>query len=53
MRIMLIGAASSNHTKRWAKTLINRGHQVLLVTCLNQKDDIDDCLLYTSDAADE
>jgi len=42
MRIMLIGAASSNHTKRWAKTLINRGHQVLLVTCLNQKDDIDD-----------
>ncbi|RKU66291.1 glycosyltransferase family 4 protein [Parabacteroides sp. AF17-3] len=42
MKVMLIGAASSNHTKRWAKALIDRGHQVLLVTCLNQKDDMND-----------
>lgn len=42
MKIMIIGAANSNHTKRWANALIERGHEILLVCRPDQKDDIGD-----------
>ena len=34
----MIGAATSNHTKRWVNALAQRGHQVLLVCRPDQKD---------------
>ncbi len=38
MRILFIGSKRSNHTKKWTDSLIERGHEVLLV-CRNEKDD--------------
>lgn len=42
MKIMLIGAATSNHTKRWAKAMAERGHNVLLICRPDQKDNMND-----------
>ena len=42
MRIMIIGASNSNHTKRWANAMSERGHDVLLVCRPDQKDDMGD-----------
>lgn len=38
MKIILIGAATSNHTKRWVNALSKRGHEVLLVCRPDQTD---------------
>lgn len=37
MKILFIGAANSNHTLRWVNALSNRGHEVLLLTRIDQK----------------
>lgn len=42
MKIMLIGAATSNHTKRWAQAMVERGHKVMLVCRPDQKNDMND-----------
>lgn len=39
MKILFIGAATSNHTKRWVNSLSKRGHEVLLVSRNDQKDE--------------
>lgn len=39
MKIMLIGAATSNHTKRWINSLSRKGHDVLLLCRGDQKDE--------------
>lgn len=38
MKIMFIGAATSNHTMRWVNALSERGHDVLLVSRRDQVD---------------
>ena len=37
MRILFIGAATSNHTLRWVNALSERGHEVVLLTRKDQK----------------
>ena len=32
MKIMFIGAATSNHTMRWVNALSEKGHKVLLIS---------------------
>ena len=39
MKILLIGAATSNHTKRWVNSLSRKGHEVLLLCRGDQVDD--------------
>ena len=39
MKILFIGAAKSNHTMRWVNALSERGHEVMLVTRPDQKDE--------------
>lgn len=38
MKILFIGAATSNHTIRWVNSLSKKGHEVLLVCRSDQKD---------------
>ena len=38
MRILFIGAATSNHTIRWVNALSNRNHDVMLVSRSDQRD---------------
>lgn len=42
MKILLIGALNSNHTKRWANAMATRGHDVLVAHRPDQKDDMGD-----------
>ena len=42
MKILLIGALNSNHTKRWANAMAIRGHEVLVAHRPDQMDDIGD-----------
>jgi len=42
MKILLIGALNSNHTKRWANAMANRGHEVLVAHRPEQTDDMGD-----------
>ena len=42
MRILLVGALNSNHTKRWANAMINRGHDVMVAHRPDQIDKIGD-----------
>jgi glycosyltransferase involved in cell wall biosynthesis len=44
MRVLIIGAANSNHTKRWANAMVERGHDVLLACRPDQTDDMGDLL---------
>ena len=39
MRIIFIGAATSNHTIRWVNSLAKRGHNVLLLSRKDQRDE--------------
>lgn len=39
MKIMFIGAATSNHTKRWVNSLVEKNHEVLLISRADQIDD--------------
>ncbi len=36
MRVLFIGSRNSNHTKKWTDTLVERGHDILVV-CQNEK----------------
>ena len=38
MKIMFIGAATSNHTMRWVNALSEKGHKVLLISRGDQVD---------------
>lgn len=38
MKILFIGAATSNHTIRWVNSLVKRGHIVLLLSRKDQRD---------------
>ena len=42
MKILIIGALNSNHTKRWANAMSKRGHDVLVAHRPDQIDDIGD-----------
>ena len=42
MKILLIGALNSNHTKRWANAMATRGHDVMVAHRPDQKDDMGD-----------
>ena len=42
MKILLIGALNSNHTKRWANAMVERGHDVLVAHRPEQIDNIGD-----------
>ncbi len=40
MKILFVGAAPSNHTARWVNALSKRGHEVILVSRGDQRDDL-------------
>ena len=40
MKILFIGAATSNHTIRWVNALVENGHDVLLVSRSDQRDNV-------------
>ena len=42
MKILLIGALNSNHTKRWANAMAIRGHEVMVAHRPEQTDDMGD-----------
>jgi len=42
MKILLIGALNSNHTKRWANAMAARGHTVMVAHRPDQTDDMGD-----------
>ncbi len=42
MKILLIGALNSNHTKRWANAMAARGHEVMVAHRPEQADDMGD-----------
>lgn len=51
MKILLIGALNSNHTKRWANAMAIRGHEVLVAHRPDQFDDMGDLHPYVKTVA--
>lgn len=40
MKIMLLSAANNIHTVRWANAFIDKGHEVIVVSCKNHKESV-------------